>query len=242
MPPAPHKAAIALRLSQQSLSADEFPPLPAGNYLRFEIQDNGAGIPPHILEKIWDPFFTTKKHGTGMGLATVLSIVRKHGGQIGVESEPGNGTRFTVFLPAATAPIEVQARRAASLRYGTGRILFMDDDPRITSLTAGMLESLEYKFDLAKNGEEAVKLYRSYFNMNRPYDVVIMDLTVIGGMGGEEAFRLMKDLGPEVRAIAASGYDNEDMAKRCLDMGFCGYLKKPYRVTDLGKVIKTVIG
>lgn len=242
MPPAPHKAAIALRLSQQSLSADEFPPLPAGNYLRFEIQDNGVGIPPHILEKIWDPFFTTKKHGTGLGLATVLSIVRKHGGQIGVESEPGNGTRFTVFLPAATAPIEVQARRAASLRYGTGRILFMDDDPRITSLTAGMLESLEYKFDLAKNGEEAVKLYRSYFNINRPYDVVIMDLTVIGGMGGEEAFRLMKDLDPEVRAIAASGYDNEDMAKRCLDMGFCGYLTKPYRVTDLGKVIKTVIG
>ncbi len=242
MPPAPHKGVITLRLDPEVLTEGQMPPLPAGNYLRFEVRDNGNGIKPENLERIWDPFFTTKKHGTGLGLATVLSIVRKHGGQIGVQSELKVGTVFTVFLPAANQPIEVQARRAPSFRYGTGRILFMDDDQKISAITANMLQSLEYKFDLAKNGEEAVKLYRSYLNIGRPYDVVLMDLTVIGGMGGEDAFKAMKELDPDLRAIACSGYDNEDMARRFLDMGFCGYLTKPYRVGDLGKVIKTVIG
>ncbi|MFA5264099.1 MAG: PAS domain-containing protein [Opitutaceae bacterium] len=242
MPPAPHKGVITLRVDPAVLAENQMPPLPGGAYVRFEVRDNGSGIKPENLERIWDPFFTTKKHGTGLGLATVLSIVRKHGGQIGVQSELGVGTVFTVFLPAASEPVEVQARRAPSLRYGTGRILFMDDDPKISAITANMLQSLEYKFDLAKNGEEAIKLYRSYLNIGRPYDVVLMDLTVIGGMGGEDAFKAMKELDPDVRAIACSGYDNDDMARRFLDMGFCGYLTKPYRVGDLGKVIKTVIG
>jgi DNA-binding NtrC family response regulator len=142
----------------------------------------------------------------------------------------------------ANKPVEVQARRAPSLRFGTGRVLFMDDDLKICSLTATMLQSLDYKFDIAHNGEEAVKFYRSYFNIGRPYDAVIMDITVIGGMGGEETFQVLKALDPDVRAIVSSGYDNEDMARRFLDLGFCGYLTKPYRVTELGKVLKAVLG
>jgi CheY-like chemotaxis protein len=105
-----------------------------------------------------------------------------------------------------------------------------------------MLESLDYKYDIARNGDEAITLYKRYLNIGRPYDAVIMDLTVIGGMGGEEAFRLLKELDGDVRAIVSSGYDNEDMARQYLDMGFCGYLTKPYRVTDLGKVLKAVLG
>jgi two-component system, cell cycle sensor histidine kinase and response regulator CckA len=224
------------------LAEGQVPPLAEGSYVRFEVRDNGSGIKPEHLDRIWDPFFTTKKHGTGLGLATVLSIVRKHGGQIGVESVVGAGTVFTVFLPTANQPVELQARRPASLRYGTGRVLFMDDDPKISTLTGGMLQSLEYKYDLARTGEEAVKLYRSYFNIGRPYDVVLLDLTVIGGMGGEDAFKAIREIDPEARAIAASGYDDDDMAKRFLDMGFSGYLPKPYRVADLGKIIKSVIG
>src|SRR5690606_27065345 len=106
------------------------------------------------LEKIFAPFFTTRKHGTGLGLAAAVSIVRKHGGQIGVVSTLGEGTAFTVFLPLADAPMVPQAQKAPSLRFRTGRILFMEDDPKISALTATMLESLEYRFDLAKNGEE----------------------------------------------------------------------------------------
>jgi two-component system cell cycle sensor histidine kinase/response regulator CckA len=242
MPPPPHRARLQLKAGNIALSADQIPPLPAGHYVEFEVRDNGAGIPAENLQKIFDPFFTTKKHGTGLGLATVLSIVRKHGGQIGVDSAMGAGTAFTVFLPRANAPVEVQARKAPSLRFGTGRILFMDDDPNISALTAIMLESLDYKFDLAKDGEEAIQLYKRYLNIGRPYDALVVDITVLGGMGGEECFKAIRDLDPEVRAIVSSGYDNEDMARQFLDMGFCGYLTKPYRVADLGKVLKTVLG
>jgi PAS domain S-box-containing protein len=242
MPPAPHAARVQLCARNVTVAPDQIPGLAAGNYVEFESRDNGSGIKPEYLEKIWDPFFTTKKHGTGLGLATVRSIVQKHGGVIGVDSTLGVGTVFTIYLPHADRPVDVQARKAASLRFGTGRVLFMDDDEKISALTATMLTSLEYKFDLAKNGEEAITLYKRYLNIGRPYDAVVMDLTVIGGMGGEECFRELKKLDPEVRAVVSSGYDNDDMARRYLDMGFCGYLTKPYRVGDLGKVLKTVIG
>ncbi|HXB01691.1 MAG TPA: ATP-binding protein [Opitutaceae bacterium] len=233
---------IQLRAVNVALADDQVPPLPGGNYVQFEVRDNGSGIAPENLQKIFDPFFTTKKHGTGLGLSTVLSIVQQHGGQIGVDSTVGEGTVFTVFLPpAATAP-EVEARAAPTLRFGTGRVLFMDDDLKICELTGNMLTSLDYKFDIAHNGEEATTFYRRYLNIGRPYDAVILDLTVIGGTGGEATFKQLRELDPDVRAIVASGYDNDEMAKRFLDMGFCGYLTKPYRVTDLGKVLKTVLG
>lgn len=242
MPPPPHRAKLQLRAAGAHIAAGQVGPLPEGEYIEFEVRDNGSGIKPEHIEKIWDPFFTTKKHGTGLGLATVLSIVRKHGGEIGLQSTVGEGTAFTVYLPLAVKPVEVQARPAPSLRFGTGRVLFMDDDAEICSLTGSMLESLDYKYDIAKNGDEAIALYKRYLNIGRPYDAVIMDLTVVGGMGGEEAFRALKELDGDVRAIVSSGYDNEEMARQYLEMGFCGYLTKPYRVTDLGKVLKAVLG
>jgi two-component system, cell cycle sensor histidine kinase and response regulator CckA len=242
MPPAPHRGRVQITGRNVTLAENEFPPLVAGDYIKLDVTDNAAGIKPEHLEKIFDPFFTTKKHGTGLGLATVLSIVRKHGGEIGVGSTVGEGTTFTVFMPQADKPAEVQARRAPTLRFGTGRVLFMDDDEKICALTSTMLQSLDYKFDIARNGEEAIKFYQRYLNIGRPYDAVIMDITVVGGMGGEECFHTLKALDPDVRAIVSSGYDNDDMAQRFLDLGFCGYLTKPYRVTDLGKVIKAVLG
>jgi signal transduction histidine kinase/CheY-like chemotaxis protein len=242
MPPPPHRPRLQIRAGNVRLAEDQVQALPAGDYVEFEVRDNGCGIPPEHVEKIFDPFFTTKKHGTGLGLATVLSIVRKHGGQLGLDTEVGQGTAFTVYLPKAGKPVEVQARKAASLRFGTGRVLFMDDDPKISALTATMLQSLDYRYDLARNGEEAISFYKRYQNIGRPYDAVIMDLTIIGGMGGEECFRALRELDPGVRAIVSSGYDNDDMVRKYLDLGFCGYLTKPYRVTDLGKVLKTVLG
>ena len=233
---------VWLRAANATLAADQVSPLTAGDYVRFEVKDDGCGIPPANLQKIFDAFFTTKKHGTGLGLATVLQVIRKHGGQIGVQSTVGTGTTFTLFLPRAGQPATVEARRAPTLRFGTGRVLFMDDDEKICELTGGMLQSLEYKFDIAKKGEEALALYKRYLNIGRPYDAVIMDLTIIGGMGGEETFKELRELDPDVRAIVSSGYDSEEMAKQYLDMGFCGYLTKPYRVSDLGRILKTVLG
>jgi two-component system cell cycle sensor histidine kinase/response regulator CckA len=235
---------IWIKAANSTLAAGEVASLVAGTYVAVEVRDNGSGIKPEHLERVFDPFFTTKKTGTGLGLATVLSIVKRHGGQMGVESELGVGTAFTVFLPVAEQPAEVEARRAPSFNVAskTGRVLFMDDDPAICALTGGMLEGLGYKYDVAKTGEEAIQFYKRYLNIGRPYDLVIMDLTIIGGMGGEQTFKHLRDLHPEVRAIIASGYDNDDMARQYLDMGFLGYLTKPYRVGDLGRVIKKVLG
>jgi len=242
MPPAPHRARLQIRAGNARLSENQIPNLPAGEYVELEVRDNASGIRPEHIDKIFDSFFTTKKHGTGLGLATVLSIVRKHSGQIALDTQVGVGTAFTIYLPRATRPVEVVARRTASLRFGTGRVLFMDDDPGIAALTGTMLESLGYKFDLAKDGAEAIVLYKRYLNLGRPYDAVIMDITVVGGMGADDLYPELKKLDPEVRAIVASGYDNDDIERKYLESGFCGYLKKPYRTADLGKVLKGSIG
>jgi PAS domain S-box-containing protein len=237
-----HKGRITLRAANVSLSPGEVPPIAPGDYVQIEVQDNGTGIPPGHIEKIFDPFYTTKKQGTGLGLATVLQIVRTHGGQIGVDSTVGAGTTFTLFFPQAGRPVDIAPRLAPALRFGTGRILFLDDDPKICELTAGMLTALEYTHDVVRTGEDAIACYRRYLNVGRPYDAVILDLTVVGGMGGEECFKKLRDLHPEVRAIVNSGYDSEEMALRYLDMGFVGYLAKPYRIGDLGRAIKAALG
>jgi signal transduction histidine kinase/ActR/RegA family two-component response regulator len=235
---------VWLTAGNVALAENQISPLPAGQYVAIEVRDNGSGIKPEHLEKIFDPFFTTKKTGTGIGLATVVKIIKHHGGQLTVDTEVGVGTAFTVFLPRAEQEEVIETRRPPTLNLATrtNRILFMDDDPEISRLTEGMLVSMGYGVDLAKDGDEAIKFYRRYLNIKRPHDVVIMDLTVIGGMGGEECFRKLRELDPNVRAIVASGYDNDEMKRQFLDMGFCGYLTKPYRVGDLSRIIKQVLG
>ena len=242
MPPLPHRPRLQIHARNIVLADQQVPSLAAGDYVEFEVRDNGSGIKPEHIEKIFAPFFTTKKHGTGLGLATVLSIVRKHGGQIALDTQVGVGTAFTVYLPKATQPVGTAARPAPTMRFGTGSILFMDDDPKIAALTATMLQSLGYKCRIAHDGVEAIKLYRDSLNVARPYDAVIMDLTIIGGMGGEECFHELRKLDPDVRAIVASGYDHDDTERKFMAMGFCGFLRKPYRVGDVGKMLKTVIG
>ncbi|MBT5902819.1 MAG: response regulator, partial [Opitutaceae bacterium] len=106
----------------------------------------------------------------------------------------------------------------------------MDDDPQLCEITKAMIESLDYKVDIAKHGEEALSFYRKYHAVNRPYDAVLLDLTIVGGMGGEETFKRLREIDPDVRAIVSSGYDNDDMARQFIEAGFCGYLTKPYRV------------
>jgi PAS domain S-box-containing protein len=238
----PSDGTIRIRCRGVELPEGKLPPLPGGLYAQIEVEDNGNGIPDDKIDRIFEPFFTTKKAGTGLGLATVLSIIRKHGGQLGVDSTVGVGTTFTAFLPSTDKALEDGVRRPAALRFGTGRVLFMDDEPQLCTITQAMLESLDYKVDVAHNGEEALSFYRKYHAVNRPYDVVLLDLTIVGGMGGEETFKRLKEIDPDVRAIVSSGYDNDEMARQFLDAGFCGYLTKPYRVNELGKMLKNVLG
>jgi CheY-like chemotaxis protein len=242
MPAGPHPARVQLYARNVPLTPDQIPGLTAGSYVEFEIRDNGTGIAPSHLQEIWSPFFTTKKHGTGLGLATARSLVQKHGGVIGVDSTLDVGSVFTFYLPRGELAPGFQAHPAPTPRFRTGRILFMDDDERISALSAAMLTRLDYKYDLAKNGDDALALYQRYLNIGRPYDAVILDLHVIGGMGGEACYLALKQLDPDARVIASSGYDDPSLARRYLDLGFCGYLNKPYRLGELGQVLKTVLG
>lgn len=238
----PSKGTIEIRCRGVDIKDGQLPPLPGGKYVQIECEDNGKGIPEDKIDRIFEPFFTTKKSGTGLGLATVLSIIRKHGGQLGVDSTVGVGTTFTAFIPATEKELELGVRKPATIRFGTGRVLFMDDEPQLCTISKAMLESLDYKVDIARNGEEALAFYRKYHAVNRPYDAVLLDLTIVGGMGGEETFKRLKEIDPDVRAIVSSGYDNDEMARQFIEAGFCGYLTKPYRVGELGKMLKSVLG
>ena len=242
MPPAPHRPHVQLRGAKVTLTEGQIEGLPAGEWVELEVRDNGTGIPPHVAARIFDAFFTTKKHGTGLGLATVLSIVRQHGGQVALATEPGIGSAFTVYLPPAPAPAPAPVRPAPSYRFGTGRILLLDDDPAVAALTVSMLQSLDYKVDHARTGEEALTLYQRYLSLGRPHDAALLDLTIVGGMGGEECLEQLRRIDPDVRAIIASGYDDDDLARRFLEAGACGYLAKPYRTVELGKMLRSVLG
>ena len=239
--PAPHRPRVQLRASNTALAEGRVAGLPAGDYVEFEVRDNGCGIPVENLEKIWEPFFTTRKHGAGLGLPAALATVRRHGGQIGVDSEVGVGTVFTVFLPSARSTGMVRAQPAPSPRFRSGRILVVDDDAQIRTHTGAMLENLEYKFDLAPDGAEALASYRRYLEIGRPYDVVLLDLTM-PGQAGEDIFRQLRALDPDARVLAMSGGSAEELAPRCMALGFCGLLSKPYRISELGQALQTVIG
>jgi PAS domain S-box-containing protein len=233
---------IVMRAANATLADGQISPLPAGEYVELEVRDYGRGIEPELLEKIFQPYFTTRKHGTGLGLSAGLTIVRQHGGQMGVISTPGEGSSFTVFLPRANPPTRVVSQAAPLGRFRTGRILVMDDDPRITALIASMLQSLDYSYDITKNGTEAVQLYQRYHNIGRPYDAVILDANVPGGMGGEDCLKALRDLDPDVRAVMATGFDNEAIHRRFLDEGFSACLIKPFRVAELGQALKRATG
>jgi two-component system, cell cycle sensor histidine kinase and response regulator CckA len=239
--PPPQRPRIQLRAANASVAEGQVSGLPAGDYVEFEVRDNGSGILPENMERIWEPYFTTRRHGTGLGLPTAVAVVRRHGGQIGVDSTPGVGTVFTVFLPAVTRRDDVRARPAASQRFRTGRILVMDDDERIRAILGAMLQKLDYRADTARDGEDALAQYRRYLDVGRPYDAVILDLGVAGGMGGEEAFRRIREIDPDARGIASGSGHPGETAERCLAQGFSGFLPRPFRPDDLGKALGTVL-
>ena len=220
--------------------------LEPGEYVRLAISDNGTGIAPANLTRIFDPYFTTKVEGSGLGLATSYSIIKKHHGLIQAESELGKGTTFIIYLPASATVVEPEAgaaqspeaQRAACERVGGGRVLFMDDEDLLQDLVGAMLAHLGYEFVCAANGEEALARYAD----SGPFDAVIVDLTVPGGMGGYETVQKLRVINPDVRAIVSSGYSNDPMMTNYQEHGFSGVIAKPYQMAELGKVLEEVIG
>jgi nitrogen-specific signal transduction histidine kinase/CheY-like chemotaxis protein len=222
-------------------SSDQFPgaSLRPGKYVRVTVADKGPGIAADHLSHIFDPYFTTKEKGSGLGLAISYSIVRAHGGAITVDSEPGKGSRFSVFLPASARALPVVTHgRIEITRSRSGRVLLMDDDAEVAEVAQDMLESLGYATQVAPSGRHAIDMFREAESRGEPFDAVILDLTVPGGMGGGEAVPHIRDIRPDVACIVTSGYADDSVLARFRDYGFDGVLPKPFAIPDLRRALE----
>ncbi len=237
----PEGGTITLRGDNVALPSDNAYALPPGDYIRLAVQDQGLGIRTDHLKKVFDPYFTTKQKGSGLGLAVAYSVISKHDGQLTVDSQLGEGTTFTILLPASDRPLQRVADQGHAVTSGSGYVLVMDDEDFIRDLAERMLTKMGYRVAVAADGQAALNLYRQARVDGEPFDVVILDLTVPGAMGGKEAFEHLKKMDPEVRAIVSSGYANDPIMSNHLDYGFCGAVQKPYQMKDLSLALKRVM-
>jgi PAS domain S-box-containing protein len=217
------------------------PPLKEGRYVELTIRDQGIGIPKEHLPRVFDPYFTTKQKGSGLGLAAAYSIIRRHGGYITVESEQGAGTVFHISLPASDAVAPAKPERKEDLVSGKGRVLVMDDEEIVRKVTGAMLGSLGYSAEFAEHGEAAIEQYTKAKEAGHPFDVLIIDLTIPGGMGGKEAVRRLREIDPDVKAIVSSGYSNDPVMADFGSYGFSAVLSKPYEIGELGETVRRVM-
>ena len=198
-------------------------------------------MPAKYLAKIFDPYFTTKHKGSGLGLATSYSIIKNHHGHIAAESKLGVGTTFNIYLPAADQKIICQPEVERKLFSGKGKILVMDDEDLVREVVGKMIGYLGYEANLARDGEEAINIFTEAQKSGHPFDAVILDLTVPGGMGGKEAIAKLLKIDPQVKAIASSGYSDDPVMAEFHKYGFSAIIPKPYRVMEAGKVLHDII-
>ncbi len=217
--------------------------LHAGEYIKITFTDQGVGIPDSLLKKIFDPFFTTKKEGTGLGLATSYSIIHNHNGNIEVKSRVNQGTSFIIFLPVAQGQtLNSQADEEVAVAIEGIYILLMDDEAAIRQGTSELLRELGYRVETVADGEEAILRYQQALNSDTPFDIVILDLTVPGGMGGQAAISYLRDINPHIKTIVSSGYAEDPIISEFERYGFSGVVTKPYKLEELNRVILRLVG
>ena len=217
-------------------------PIAAGDYIKVSLVDRGVGIPRDLLDKIYDPYFTTKHEGNGLGLAVTHSIIIQHKGHIAADSKQGQGTTVTIYLPAFKQKKLKEQKEEPLPVGGKAKILFMDDDKMVRTMANEMLSHYGYEVFLAQDGQEAITLYRESLKDGAHIDLVIMDLTVPGGMGGKETIKEIIAANPQVKAIVSSGYSNNPIMANYGEYGFSAAVSKPYRQEELIKVINRIIG
>jgi len=219
-------------------------PLKEGKYVKWSVKDHGIGIPKEDLQKIFDPYFTTKPTGTtrgmGLGLAICYSIIKKHNGFINVESEPGVGSTFFVYLPASPQEGDLKKDTTEQSIARGGRILVMDDEETVRSATGVVLNYLGYDVEYAKNGNEAVELYRTAKEKKQPFSAVILDLNVLDGMGGEQAMKELLAIDPHVKAIITCGYSNDSAASELRNSGICWTVDVPYDIEKMKEILNNL--
>lgn len=220
--------------------------LPPGPYLRLDIQDEGCGIPPDIQDRVFDPYFSTKQRGTqkgmGMGLAVAWGIVESHGGHIAVTSREGVGTTVTIHLPAVPEARSLAAGLAEMEGPLRAKILVMDDEPMLRQLAEAVMEHLGYQCDTARHGKEAIAMYKQAMEAGEHYDLVILDLTVKGGMGGIPTMAQLLNIDPKVKAVISTGYSADPILENYRLYGFQGALPKPYAIKDMAALIRRLVG
>lgn len=239
---APEADSIEVKAENVEFLAPPAPPLHEGRYVMVTVKDSGPGIPQEYQSRIFDPFFSTREHGTGLGLTIAHAIIGRHGGHIAVDSRSGLGTSVTVFIPAAAHTGSRRTRKRARQLKGGAKVLIMDDEEFIRGMTERVLKRLGYEVAVARDGEEAVRLYRSAVDLNEPFAVVILDLTVAhGGMGGKQALKEIRKLNPSVKAVVSSGYSDEPVMKNPARFGFRAGLPKPYRIEQVRDILLELV-
>jgi nitrogen-specific signal transduction histidine kinase len=225
--------------------------LNSGQFVKISIQDQGVGIPSENLQKIFDPYFSTKQRGTqkgmGLGLSICHSIIKKHNGDVWVESETGLGTTVSILLPAFEGEIPEKKPEAAEKSTtekpvaGRCRILVMDDEKMIVNLSSKLLNRLGYETQFASDGSEAIEMYKKAMESGEPFNAVILDLTIRGGMGGKETIQNLIKIDPQVKGIVASGYSDDPVMKDYEKYGFKGVVVKPYSMHELSENLNWVL-
>ncbi|MSN25481.1 MAG: PAS domain S-box protein [Geobacter sp.] len=245
----PDGGIISIRVSNFRIGQINNPyAVPVGAYVRIILDDEGRGIPSENLKNIFDPYFTTKSGGSGLGLASVQSIISKHGGHISVSSSIGSGTTFEILLPTSTEPAGEEVPSAGTalsgmaVEFGAGAsLLVMDDEEMIREMASAMLEELGYRVTSCASGEEAVELYKVNYEAGTPFSAAIMDLTIPGGMGGRDAARAILDFDPGAQLIVSSGYSNDPIMSDYRHYGFAAVVVKPYGVAEIANVLSSLI-
>jgi two-component system cell cycle sensor histidine kinase/response regulator CckA len=237
----PEGGVIEVNASNINIREDNILPIDPGNYVEISIKDEGVGIPEEQLLNIYDPFFSTKDGGSGLGLTTAYSIIQRHEGYISVESELGVGSIFYIYLPAVKEKEKIEEEKSGFKPFKKGaKILLMDDEEVIRDVAGRMLKRLGYKVEFASNGVEVVDKYKKAYESGDGFDAVIMDLTIPGGMGGRDAIIELLNIDPDVKAIVSSGYFNDPVMANFKDYGFSGVVPKPYNTEELDNVLKRV--
>ena len=238
----PHGGSIRISFENATVKESEVPSLKAGDYIKVKIKDEGVGIPKEVISKIFEPYFTTKQNGNGLGLPTVLSIVKRHEGQVLVDSIEGKGTTFALYVPACNDTFCSEQEETMGIQAGHGRILVMDDEPLVRDVSTAILTELGYEVSEAIDGKEAIEIYSMAEKDGKPFSAVIMDLTIPGGMGGKEAVRKLLEIAPNAKVIVSSGYSTDPIMADYKKYGFCGVVVKPYNTNEVSEVIAKVLG
>lgn len=232
----PKGGCIFISAQNLTIKDGEYNTLKAGRYVCVSFKDTGVGIPSNVLPRIFDPFFTTKNKGNGLGLATVYSIIKKHDGEIIVDSIPNRGTTFNIYIPVSENEKVQSVNAKTTVHKGVGNILLMDDEEFIQETVRGMIAMMGYDVDIAINGQEAIEKIKLAMNSPKPFIGAIMDLTIPGGMGGKDAIKEIRLFNQTLPIFVSSGYSEDPVMANPVHYGFTDKIQKPFMKTELMKL------